>query len=112
MNIKNLTPHEIVLVYDNTERRFPPSGLVARLEEKTTSLPGLWEVPLCKKEYCTANLPPQEPGTIYLVSAMILAASDRPDLVAPDTGDGAIRNEKGQVVGTTRFVTKHDCPAC
>lgn len=52
------------------------------------------------------NLPEPQEGTYFLVNAMVLTASTRMDLLAPDTGPTAIRDEKGQVKEVVRFVTK------
>ncbi len=52
------------------------------------------------------GLPEQQDGTFLIVSGMVFAASDRPDLIAPDTGKTAIRNEKGHIAAVTRFIRK------
>jgi hypothetical protein len=52
-----------------------------------------------------SGLPEAQPDTIYIVSGMVLAAMNgsRPDVVAPDTGPDAIR-ENGQIVAVRGFV--------
>jgi hypothetical protein len=53
------------------------------------------------------GLPEEIPGTMYIVSAMVLAAVDRSDCVAPATGSReTVRNEAGQIVSVPGFVTK------
>jgi hypothetical protein len=52
------------------------------------------------------GLPEPQDGVIFVVSGMVLDAlgSTRPDVVAPDTGADAIRNEKGHIVAVMGFV--------
>ena len=113
MNLTNLTPHAIVLrSADGTDTIVPTSGTVARV----TSTPGALEtvagipVPVAGMQTFggVEGLPEPTPGTIFIVSAMVLAAlrGSRPDVVGPGTGpnDGALRNERGHVVAVTRLV--------
>ncbi|RLI11543.1 hypothetical protein DRO33_03915 [Candidatus Bathyarchaeota archaeon] len=45
-----------------------------------------------------------EPLEVYVVSSLVAqAVKGRKDVVAPDTGPTAIRNEQGQIVAVTRF---------
>lgn len=113
MNLTNLTPHAICLrSADGTDTVIAPSGTVARV----SSTPGALEtvagvpVPVAGMQTFggTEGLPAPVEGTLYVVSAMVLAAlrGSRPDVVGPGTGpnDGAVRNEKGHVVAVTRLV--------
>ena len=44
---------------------------------------------------------------MLIVSAMVLSASDRTDLVAPATGHpDTIRNDKGQIISVPGFICK------
>ena len=53
------------------------------------------------------GLPAQKEGTNIIVSAMVMAASDRTDLVAPATGHPeTIRNDKGHIVSVPCFIGK------
>ncbi|MEM4723399.1 MAG: hypothetical protein QXP01_00130 [Candidatus Hadarchaeum sp.] len=54
-----------------------------------------------------AALPDEQPGTLYIVPASVLltVGAARSDLIAPDTGPTAIRNDKGRIVAITRFIT-------
>ena len=95
----NLTPHPIKL---NDGRVFEPSGAVARI---STSFSAIVE------DVCTViygelqGVPAAAENTLYIVSAMVLAATDRKDLVAPATGHpNTIRNEKGHIVSVPGFV--------
>lgn len=53
------------------------------------------------------DLPEPVPGTVYIVSAMVLSAlaGSRPDVVAPATGHPAcVRNDKGHILSVPGFV--------
>lgn len=51
------------------------------------------------------GLPDPQPDTLLIVSSMVLdAAKGRVDLIAPDTGATAIRDDAGRIVAVTRFV--------
>ncbi len=97
----NCTPHTIKL---NDGRSFPASGDVARVSSTHTSF---------VDDCCTvvygdlANVPAPVDGVKYIVSAMVLSASDRPDLVAPATGHpDTVRNDKGHIVSVPGFVKR------
>ena len=48
--------------------------------------------------------PLQEPVVIFIVSSLVAQAiAGRKDIVAPDTGPTAIRDEDGQIKAVTRF---------
>lgn len=98
----NLTPHDIFL---NDGSVVKASGVVARVKASFT---GFDENLVCKQEFGPVeNLPEKEEGTLYVVSALVLAASDREDLVAPATGHPAcIRDEKGMIASVPGFVSK------
>ena len=116
----NCTPHAINVRNAETgvETVIPPSGTVARV----SSTPGVKLMPYHGHGYADCpvpvygpssvgeveGLPAPAPGTLYIVSALVLAACgyERPDVVGPGTGpnDGAIRNDKGHVVAVTRLV--------
>ena len=96
----NCTPHSIYL---NDGRVYPPSGVLPRVQQNTTEF----------DENCVAiqsfgvvqGLPEPEEGTIFIVSAMVLAASSRKDLVAPATGHKECRRyEQGRILSVPGFV--------
>jgi hypothetical protein len=126
--IVNLTPHEIVLYSMDKQTilaNYPPSGMVARVSEITKEdkeSSHLFGIPIAIKEYGEIeNLPKfhfdineeeksfnTNPEALYIVSVMVLSAtnySDNPHIIAPDTGSGAVRDDKGVLLGTTRFVS-------
>jgi hypothetical protein len=106
MNWVNLTPHAITIVGVGA---IEPSGSVARVEMAERVFGNVGGVPtVSRKAKSVIGLPHGELGTIYIVSSMVLDAlgrrANRGDVLAPDTGETAIRNEKGQIVAVTRLV--------
>jgi len=107
MKILNCTPHAIVLRKpDGTDITVPPSGQVARVSMAETDIGTVAGLPTIRREPGeVTGLPAEQPGTIILVSAMVLAAvSGRGDVYAPDTGPTAVRDERGHIVAVTRLV--------
>ena len=99
-NFINLTPH-IVKLNNGTE--FPASGTVARVTNSFTEFDpdGIATVVYGEVQ----NLPEPAKDTFYIVSAMVLSASKRADLVVPATGHPeTVRNEKGQIISVPGFV--------
>jgi hypothetical protein len=120
--MKNLTPHPITLRTGAGDITFPPSGVVARVAtveavigSRDVVAPGAPEtdeqgnsngvrIPVVSRSFGDVEGLP-EPGTPCLVSALVLSAvPGRAGVYAPDTGETAIRNEKGFVVAVTRLV--------
>ena len=109
--IKNCTPHAIVVVCDGENVTFEPSGIIPRVDtvEKEAEFIFLDEIDIpCVNQSTGAvsGLPEIQDGVFLIVSGMVFAASDRKDIIAPDTGKTAIRNERGQIVAVTRFLRK------
>lgn len=109
MNTKliNLTSHSIVIYKeDGTQITIPPSGMTLRLNEHDILIGNIDGIPLIRRTYSINNLPPREEGTIYIVSSIALAfvPEDRIDIVAPDTGKGAVRDNLGKIIGTKAFL--------
>jgi len=118
MEILNCTPHPIVYrMGDGNDLSFAPSGTIPRVSveeipagqvyiQKPESI-GAFYVETAKVETGeVTGLPDEENGVLVLVSGMVFAATNRQDVIAPDTGKSAIRNEKGQIVAVTRFLRK------
>lgn len=101
MKFRNYTPHEIVL---NDGRRFQSEG-VARVASSFTEFNNEG---ICRQEFGEVEgLPEPKEGVKLIVSAMVLSASNRDDLVAPATGHpDTKRNEKGHIVSVPGFVGK------
>lgn len=95
----NCTPHAIKL---NDGRVFDPSGSVARVSSSFTDFTD----DICTVQYGDlTGVPAAQDGVKYIVSAMVLAASDRSDLVAPATGHkDCVRDDKGFIVSVPGFV--------
>jgi len=112
----NLTPHEIVVLDagNNVVLRVPPSGSVARVATREKIIGNINGVPVVTTEYGQVEgLPAPMPGTVFIVSLLVLQALkaqgvNRGDVVAPNTSPtslGAVRDEKGQIIGVRSFVT-------
>lgn len=111
MKFVNCTPHAIKVVGLGT---LPASGIVPRCATVRTTLddivvqtePARFGVRLVRQTMGEVEgLPDATPDTILIVSGMVLAALNgaRPDVVAPDTGADAVR-ENGQIVAVRGFV--------
>ena len=102
-NIINATPHAITL---NDGTVFPPSGMVARVDMATVQVDSVGGFPTFRNTAGDViGLPAVQDGTVFIVSAMVLSNSDRPDLIAPNTND-CVRNDKGHVVSVNGFVVR------
>ena len=102
MELINLTPHSIVVEGLGT---FESQGIarVSSTQNVIGSINGIGLVETVLGD--VVGLPEMEEGKMYIVSGMVLSALNgaRIDVVAPDTGNTAIRNEKGQIIAVTRF---------
>jgi hypothetical protein len=104
----NLTAHEITLFVNGSTYRLPPSGTVARCRSSYHAcgrIDGLFDVVRCVFGR-VAGLPQPKENTYYVVSGLVLGVlrGTRDDVLAPDTGPTAIRDEFGNVVGVRRFL--------
>jgi hypothetical protein len=99
MTLRNLTPHAIrVLGPDGTFKEIAPSGAVARVSQTLRVVGEADGVLMFRATYgAVEGLPPREPGTIYIVSAMVRAACpDRDDIASPGE---LVRGADGQPIG-------------
>lgn len=98
---RNFTPHTINL---NDGRSFASEG-IARVSASFTEFNNDG---ICRQEFGEVEgLPAPEEGVKLIVSAMVLSASNRTDLVAPATGHpDTVRNEKGHIVSVPGFVSR------
>ena len=111
ITIVNLTPHAITLNTGVGVITFPPSGAVARVSSTSTDntletvLHGVrTTIKQVVVEYGDIeNLPDPSEDVLYLVSGMVFDRTDRSDVVAPDTGPTAERNEAGHIVSVNRL---------
>lgn len=103
----NLTPHTInVVLEDGKELEIKSSG-TARVNEVSEAVGDVAGINLVKMTYGEVEgIPTQVDGTVYIVSRMVLDAvrGTRNDVVAPDTGKTAVRDEKGLVKAVRNFV--------
>ncbi len=106
--IINLTPHAIHVRPDanlDLEVIYEPYGSVVRLAVEYRETGKIDRVPVVAAMYGEPEgLPAPKAGRTLIVSGFVRQAlKGRPDVVAPDTGPTAIR-DNGQVVAVTRFV--------
>ena len=102
----NLTPHSIAIKTDSGIVTVEPSGTVARVGTVERVIGSLDGIPLIKREFGEVEgIPSPQADTIYIVSALVLSATDRADVVAPDTGPTAVRDENGHIKYVTRLVS-------
>lgn len=97
----NCTPHTIVL---NNGTSLPVSGVVARVTASHTKFN---KDGICRQVFGDVeNLPEPQEGVVYVVSALVLAATDRQDVVAPATGHPETVRKDGLIVSVPGFVRK------
>ena len=102
MKLKNLTPHNVVIVVDETTKIVIPSDGIARVTETKTVCPSIVIDGATVETFSSSfgeveNLPPQEEGVMVIVSAMVAsAAMDREDLLVPGE---LVRDNGGNIVG-------------
>lgn len=103
----NLTPHDIQVKVGDETIKIPKSGNIARvdIQERDTGKE-LNGIPL--KERKTGRpqgIPGPKRGTYYIVSSMVLSSVDgRDDVIAPDTGKDAVRDDSGRIQAVRSFV--------
>lgn len=103
MEFVNCTPHALTVAGIGT---IPASGIVPRCATVRNEAPAIGGVRLVRQTMGqVTGLPDAASDTIYIVSGMVLGALNgtRTDVVAPDTGPDAIR-ENGQITAVRGFV--------
>ncbi len=104
MNIINLTPHAIRVLVGSDVVTIEPSGSVARvatIEEVVGEFNGIPVV--SRRNGDVVGLP--EDGTACIVSAMVASAvPGKAGVYAPDSGNTAVRNDKGHIDYVVRLV--------
>lgn len=105
MVLKNFTPHEVTVFSGEEVIERVQSIGVARASEVCVDSKAINGIPtVAKRYYAVVGLPEPEGGVVYIVSLPVLQASDRPDLVCPDTGpDSVVRKKDGKILGVRRF---------
>jgi hypothetical protein len=127
----NCTPHPITVRTPHGDQTFAPSGIIPRVSTTETpaeeidgittvtssvgEVAGLPEAqafcPSCKCPVHFGSGPDCECGgtiedVFLIVSRMVFDATDRIDVVCPDTGSTCIRDEKGRIQAVTRLIHK------
>lgn len=106
VEIINCTPHKIVVISNEVTTEYATSETVARVSTTQKVVGNINGIDLVETVHGQVEgLPEMEEGKMYIVSGMVLSAlkGSRADVIAPDTGSTAIRNEKGQIIAVTRF---------
>jgi len=108
MNITNYTPHEVVLHGKKATYKFKSKG-VARVKteeyfEKNIKVVGE-SFDIYSLSYGEVEGLPEEADNdnLYIVSSMVLGASDRKDLIVPND---MIRDGEGRIIGCRSFKIK------
>lgn len=102
----NLTPHAItVLDVAGVRHVFPANGVVARVAAQVEDMAPIEGFRRRRQTFgAVEGLPAPVPGVIYIVSALVKSqVPERDDVVAPDTGPDAVR-ENGQIQAVRGFV--------
>lgn len=108
--MRNLTPHAITISVNGVVNTIQPSGVIARVSttEQSAGLCPVTYAPVIRRTFGDVeNIGSPSDGPC-LVSSIVLSALGsewRGVAFAPDTGDTAIRNDKGHIVAVTRLVT-------
>lgn len=103
----NFTPHEIVVISRGGERRHFPPARVFRVDREVVRSTEAAGIQIDSARFLRAEgLPDPRPGTIYIVSLLTLIqfGRGRPDVVAPDTGVSAERDEQGRITAVRSFL--------
>lgn len=106
-DIKNLTPHSIVVILSNDIRYvITPSDSVARCSSSTEVIGEVNGVPLTRTIYGeVVGLPQPKENTIYIVSTLVAqACPDRDDLFIPNE---IVRDTNGKIIGCKSFGRVH-----
>ena len=102
MKLKNFTPHNVVIVINESTKIVIPSDGIARVTEAKTVAPSIDVDGVIVETFKSSfgeveNLPPQEDGVMVIVSAMVAsAAKDRNDLLVPGE---LVRDNDGNIIG-------------
>ena len=103
-NIINLTPHTVKVVNDKNEviREYTSAG-IARAATTAEVVAEVDGIPVRKTVFGEVQgLPDPQPDTFYIVSMVVAQAVRRHDVIAPDSGPTAYR-ENGLIVGVRAF---------
>lgn len=98
MKLVNLTPHAINIVLpSSTILTIAPSGTIARVATRVTETDPINDIPIVITHFNdVVGIPEKEPGTMYIVSRMVVEVAGRVDLLCPGE---LVRDEEGRVIG-------------
>lgn len=106
MQILNYMPHTLNIELPDGERIAIESSGVARCTVKNVQVGEVNGIPVVSAEYGEiVGLPEPAEDTVYVVSMLVAQRSGRSDVVGPDSGSSAIR-ENGQVIAV-RNLTRY-----
>ena len=108
VKVVNCTPHTITVRPDGLDEQvFEPSGIVPRVSTSEKPAESIAGIPCSVPEVgAVTGIPAPDKGVFYLVSRMVFDATPRKDVIAPNTGATAIRNDKGHIVAVKSFLCK------
>ena len=101
MLLKNFTPHNVVVIVNESKIVIPSDG-IARVTETKNVAPSIVVDGVIIETFISSfgeveNLPPQEEGVMVIVSALVAsAAKGRDDLLVPGE---LVRDDGGNIVG-------------
>ena len=102
INFINLTPHPINIIGIGI---IISSGNIARVTTVETLIGDINDIPIMSRAFMDVQgIPVPVEDTLFIVSSIVLSATDRIDTVAPDTGTTAIRDGKGHITGVTQLI--------
>ena len=107
MNIINLTPHAIVIEKsDGTQMTIDATKPPARIQQHNVLSHDVQGIPVSTVTYgVVENLPEPQPDTVYIVSSLVAQqCQHRDDVLVPDTGASAVRDEAGRIVAVRGFI--------
>ena len=111
VKIVNLTPHAITVLKNGEEIAvYDASGCIARCESDTVTVGEIAGIPLTETRFgklylidrdrVEHELPEQQDGTFYIVSALVARVAQREDFIIVDD---TVRDDKGRIVGCQSF---------
>lgn len=104
MEILNYTAHMISIELPSGEQIGIGSSGIARCAVKNVQVGEFAGVPIVSSEYGEiTGLPDPVDGVVYVVSMLVAQRAGRADVLSPDSGPTAIR-ENGQVVAVRNLV--------
>ena len=111
VKIVNLTPHAITVLKNGEEIAvYDASGCIARCESDTVTVGEIAGIPLTETRFgklylidrdrVKHELPEQQDGTFYIVSALVARVAQREDFIIVDD---TVRDDNGRIVGCQSF---------